>query len=89
MDEAQQVAKERAVRDLAHIKTLQNSEAFQEYYQRRIVQKRTEAEKDLKYKPIGFEERELRRQAFLIYEELERMLATDETNIQAFLSRQN
>lgn len=85
----EQVAIERDRRDLEDIVELKRSEPFKRYFLRRITQKKVEAEKTLKYEnKLTHEQREISRVAFLLLEEIEKMLETDEGQIKATLARQ-
>lgn len=73
------ISRELANRDLADIRSLKESEAFQRYWLRRLKTKREAAfNKFLKDDQMGLEERETFRQIVLCYDDLLGMMDRDD-----------
>lgn len=80
------MADDRARQDLSHIMELKDSDAFNLYYMRRLKQKQSETEKDLKYKKMDPNDREALRLLNMHLEELLVLLDKDETTLKRQLS---
>lgn len=64
--------------DLIDIRALRRNEAFGRYWMRRLRQKKDEADRSLKHDPLAHEAREIVRQRYLAYLDLEQIMDQDE-----------
>lgn len=82
MNMDQSVSEELARRDLADIRSLRESAAFDRYWVRRLKDKRhAEMEKFLKDGTLTHEQREISRALVLAYDDLINMAGVDEASI--------
>ncbi len=81
-----EVSRERDRKDQEDIRTLRNTVAFDRFFMRRIGEKKQTVEKAFRHDPMTHEQREIKRQILDLYEEIEGLLASDESTIQRNLS---
>ncbi len=84
---AADVSRERDLRDLNDIHALRQADAFNRFFMRRIGEKKSKIEKSFRYDKMCCDEREILRQKLDVFEEIEKLLASDESVIQSNLSR--
>jgi hypothetical protein len=90
MDQDLQVSRERATRDLEHIKKLREEPAFVNYFERRLKMKRDAIEEKFRTDPVtkcSHEEREIRRRLLMEYDEIISLLSSDEAAIESLLAK--